>query len=128
LLGRPPARVSASDAPALARSLLERGPGAVILKLGDRGCFYCDRKVELLSGAFEVTARDATAAGDVFNAALAIAMAEGRDLAGSLRFANAAAAISVTRPGAQASVPTRAEVEAFLATAAPASPHARTRS
>ena len=128
LLGRPPGRVSASDAPALARSLLERGPGAVVLKLGDQGSFYCDRKVELLSGAFEVTARDTTAAGDVFNAALAIAMAEGRDLAGSLRFANAAAAISVTRPGAQASVPARAEVEAFLATAAPASPHARTRS
>ncbi len=115
LLGRPPARLSELDAPALARSLLQHGPRAVILKLGDQGCFYCDGETELLSRSFPVTARDATAAGDVFNAALAVALAEDSELTEALRFANAAAAISVTRLGAQTSVPTRAEVDEFLA-------------
>ncbi len=115
LLARPVGRVSASDAPALARALRERGPKAVILKLGDQGCFYSDPGTEIFNHAFAVTARDATAAGDVFNAALAVAVAEDRSIEESLRFANAAAAISVTRVGAQASVPARAEVEQFLA-------------
>jgi ribokinase len=87
-----------------------------VLKLGDQGCFYGDAATEILCHAFPVVARDATAAGDVFNAALAVALAEDRSVAEALRFANAAAAISVTRPGAQASEPTRAEVDRFLAT------------
>jgi ribokinase len=57
---------------------------------------------------------DKTAAGDTFNAALAVALSEDRGIADALRFANAAAAISVTRMGAQASVPARAEVDEFL--------------
>jgi ribokinase len=84
------------------------------LKLGDQGCFYSDGATEILAPAFRVTARDATAAGDVFNAGLAVALAEDRPIAEALRFANAAAAISVTRMGAQASVPSRAEVDQFL--------------
>jgi len=114
LLGMPPGRVSVSDAPALARLLRERGPGAVVLKLGDQGCFYCDGEIELFSAGFAVNARDTTAAGDTFNAALAVALTEGRDVSGALQFANAAAAISVTRMGAQASAPARAEVDQFL--------------
>jgi ribokinase len=114
LLNRPPGRVSASDAPALARALLERGPAAVLLKLGEQGCFYCDGERELASSAFPVTARDTTAAGDTFNAALAVALAEDRAMADALRFANAAASISVTRMGAQASIPSRAEVDVLL--------------
>jgi ribokinase len=117
LLGLPLQRVAASDAPALARCLRERGPKAVVLKLGDQGCFYCDGEVEMLCPAYPVTARDATAAGDVFNAGLAVALAEDRPIAEALRYANAAAAISVTRMGAQASVPSRAEVDQFLAAA-----------
>jgi ribokinase len=62
-----------------------------------------------------VEARDATAAGDTFNGALAVALAEDLPFEQALRFANAAAAISVTRLGAQASIPTRAEVDVFLA-------------
>jgi ribokinase len=65
--------------------------------------------------AFRVDAVDTTAAGDVFNGALAVALAEEVPLPGALRFAQAAAAISVTRPGAQPSAPTRAEIDAFLA-------------
>jgi ribokinase len=114
LLGLPPARVSTSDAPALAHSLRERGPKAVLLKLGDQGCFYCDGEIELFSAAFKVAVLDTTAAGDTFNAALAVALAEDRGIEEALRFANAAAAISVTRMGAQASVPARAEVDAML--------------
>jgi ribokinase len=61
-----------------------------------------------------VVAKDTTAAGDTFNAALAVALAEDRGVEEALRFANAAAAISVTRMGAQASVPARAEVDGLL--------------
>jgi ribokinase len=111
LLGQPPGRISPSDAPAIARRLREQGPLSVVLKLGDQGCFYSDDNTELFSPAVPVTARDTTAAGDVFNAALAVALAENRNIAESLRFANAAAAISVTRPGAQSSIPTRAQVD-----------------
>jgi ribokinase len=62
-----------------------------------------------------VEVRDSTAAGDTFNAALAVALAEGREVDDALQFANAAAAISVTRVGAQASVPSRSEVDYLLA-------------
>jgi ribokinase len=115
LLGVPPGRVSKEDAPRLARRLRELGPRAVVLKLGDQGCFYLDDAGEIFSAGFQVSARDSTAAGDIFNGALAVALAEDRSVAEALRFANAAAAISVTRVGAQASVPSRAEVNAFLA-------------
>jgi len=121
LLGRPAARVTLAEAPELARALLRAGPRAVVLKLGDRGCFYADGREQIHVPAFPVEARDATAAGDTFNGALAVALAEGRGMAAGLRFACAAAALSVTRPGAQSSIPTRAETESFLAerTAAP---------
>jgi ribokinase len=114
LLHLPPQRIALSDAPQLARSLRQLGPAAVVMKLGDQGCFYSDGQTEVRSPAFPVTARDTTAAGDVFNAGLAVALAEDRPIAEALRFANATAAISVTRMGAQASVPSRAEVEALL--------------
>ena len=114
LLHLPPQRIAPSDAPELARSLRQRGPAAVVLKLGDQGCFYSDGQTEIRSPAFAVTARDATAAGDVFNAGLAVALAEDRPIAEALRFANAAAAISVARLGAQASIPIRSEVDEFL--------------
>src|ERR1039457_4868109 len=114
LLGVPPGRVSKEEAPQLARRLRQLGPRSVVLKLGDQGCFYFDDTSEIFSPAFSVTARDTTAAGDIFNAALAVAFSEDRPVADSLRFANAAAAISVTRLGAQASAPSRAEVDQFL--------------
>ena len=117
LVGDPPGRISKVDAAALARRLRERGPAAVVLKLGDQGCFYSSASGEIFSPAFQVEARDTTAAGDTFNGALAVALAEDRGIPEALRFANAAAAISVTRVGAQASVPARAEVDEFLRSA-----------
>ncbi len=114
LLGRPPARVPAADAPALASALRGLGAKAVVLKLGDQGCFYDDGERPLYQPAFPVEVTDSTAAGDAFNGALAVALADEKPLPDALRFASAAAAISVTRSGAQCSMPTRAEVESFL--------------
>jgi len=114
LLGRRPSRVSLADAPALAAAVHALGPKAVVLKLGDQGCFYWDGETEIYSPPFAVEARDATAAGDTFNAALAVALAEDQRISQALRFANAAAAISVTCHGAQSSAPTRQEVEQLL--------------
>jgi len=117
LLGRPPGRVQASEAPELARALRRMGARCVVLKLGDQGCFYDDGGRQIRQPAFPVAVRDSTAAGDTFNAALAVGLAEGKPIEEALRFANAAAAVSVTRLGAQASVPSRREVEEFLAAA-----------
>lgn len=115
LLERAPARFAPSEAGELAHALRARGAEAVVLKMGDQGCVYVDGNQIVHSPAFVVEAVDATAAGDTFNAGLAVALAEGRSVSEALRFANAAAAISVTRLGAQSSAPSREEVLAFLA-------------
>lgn len=115
LLGRAPGRLSLEQARETARRLLELGPRSVVLKLGDQGCYYDDGRESLHVPAFSVPVVDATAAGDTFNAALAVALTEQQPLRAALRFANAAAALSVTRLGAQASVPGREEVERLLA-------------
>jgi ribokinase len=115
LAGRPPARIGPGEAPALAAELRARGARAVALKLGDQGCYYSGPDGECHVAAFAVEAVDATAAGDTFNGALAVALSEGMAMPEALRFANAAAAISVTRLGAQVSIPSREEVVQFLA-------------
>lgn len=105
-----------SDAAAAraADKLLARGVQTVILTLGARGAFVaCDGCRQRVPG-FKVKAVDTTAAGDVFNGALAVALAEERPLPSAVRFANAAAALSVTRLGAQPSAPTRVEIEQLL--------------
>jgi ribokinase len=86
----------------------------VIIKLGDQGCFADSGEMAAHFPGFRVDAVDATAAGDTFNAGLAIALAERLSIDAAIRFANAAAAISVTRKGAQASAPNREEVVALL--------------
>jgi len=113
LLGRRGNAVSVAEAAELGRQLLDLGPRAVILKLGASGAYLADRSAGRHFPARGVDAVDATAAGDTFNGALAVALAEGRDVADAIAFAVAAASISVTRPGAQASIPTRAEVDAL---------------
>jgi ribokinase len=94
--------------------LRARGVQTVILTLGQRGAFVANGKVAQRLPGFRVKALDTTAAGDVFNGALAVALAEDQPLNRAVRFANAAAAISVTRLGAQPSIPTRREIEKFL--------------
>lgn len=114
LLNEPEMAISEESVPEVARRVRGMGVRAVILKLGDRGCYYADRSQQFHVSPFRVTAIDTTAAGDVFNAALAVALAEGGELRDALRFANASAALSTTRVGAQSSVPRRSEVEEFL--------------
>ena len=114
LLGREPARVTFAEAPEIASALRALGVGAVILKLGDQGCFYSGPEGEFAVPGFAVQAVDTTAAGDTFNAGFAVALSEGMGVESALRFGNAAAAISVTRLGAQASAPSRAEVDALV--------------
>jgi ribokinase len=114
LLARPPERITPAEAPAVAAALAALGARMVVLKLGDRGCFFHGAGEAYHVPGFAVEAVDSTAAGDTFNAALAVALAEGAAIGHALRFANAAAAISVTRMGAQASAPGRAEVDALV--------------
>lgn len=98
-----------------AEKLIERGVRGVVLKRGAQGVF-----VAVAGGEsswvkpFPVHVVDTVAAGDCFNGAFAVALLEGLDPWGAARFASAAAAISVTRKGAQSSMPSRAEVEALL--------------
>jgi ribokinase len=97
-----------------ARRLIRMGAGAVAITLGDRGAYFDDGSNGGFVSCFEVRAVDATAAGDVFSGALAVALAEGRSLAESVRFAGAAAALSVTKLGAQPSAPARNDISRFL--------------
>jgi ribokinase len=99
----------------IARTLLAKGPQALALKLGVRGVYLADRNgLNRQIEAFAVRAVDTTAAGDAFNGAFATALMLGNDPTESARFAAAAAAISVTRPGAQSSMPTLLEVQDLL--------------
>ncbi|CUH40353.1 Ribokinase [Jannaschia seosinensis] len=102
---------------AAGNALLARGVAkAAILTLGAQGVLYhsADRSEHV--AAFDAgPVVETTGAGDAFNGGFACALAEGRDPVEAARFACALAAISVTRPGAAASMPTRAEVDALLA-------------
>jgi ribokinase len=113
LLGESPRPVSPAEAPALAQRLHALGAAQVLLKLGERGSFYSSGSFSHFAPALSVQAIDSTAAGDTFNAALAVALAEGLPVPAAMLFANKAAALSVTRAGAQSSAPSRAEVDAF---------------
>lgn len=97
-----------------ATKLRHRGVATVIITLGAQGAFVAGAKFHQLVPGFKVKAVDTTAAGDVFNGALAVALGEGRPLLDAVHFANAAAALSVTRLGAQPSAPTRLEIDRFL--------------
>jgi ribokinase len=109
--------VKVTDEAAAARAcakLRSRGVRTVILTLGARGAYLADVGGQQLVPGFKVKAVDSTAAGDIFNGALSVALAEGKSLRDAVRFANAAAALSVTRRGAQASAPNREDIERFL--------------
>jgi ribokinase len=115
LLGAAGSRIETYEqAAAAAAELQQMGPRSVVIKMGGLGCFVRAPEFEGAAPAFAVTAVDSTAAGDVFNGALAVALAEGQGIQEAARFACAAAAVSVTRAGAQTSIPTRQEVEEFL--------------
>jgi len=106
---------SSADTERTAGTLLGLGPRAVVVTLGAAGALVAVAAERTYVPAFPVEPRDTVAAGDVFNGCLAVMLAEGRDLVAATRIAAAAAAISVTREGAQTSAPHRGEIEAFLA-------------
>lgn len=107
---------SEADARRAAQALRAMGVGTVALTLGGRGALLCDATGEhRLPALGRGPVVDTVGAGDVFAGAYATALSEGRAPREAVRFANAAAGISVTRPGAAASAPTRAEVDAALA-------------
>lgn len=106
---------SANPDPALtAALLLNQGPAGVILKMGSRGAYLATDGVEQQLNAIAVKAVDTTAAGDALNGAFAVGLMSGKTPIESVRFAVAAASLSVTRPGAQTSMPTLAEVTTML--------------
>lgn len=115
LLGETAERLSLAEAEAIAGRLLTTGVGAVIVKLGPQGCLVADGRTMSRIPAPAVDAVDTTAAGDVFNGALAVALAEQAGLLDACRFAVHAAAMSVTRIGAQPSMPFRDEVDRWMA-------------
>ena len=95
-------------------TLLRLGVKQLLITLGEEGVILASVNQRLLIPAFKVTAIDTVAAGDAFVGALAVALTRGLSLKKAAQFANAAAAISVTRPGAQPSLPTQIEVRKFL--------------
>ena len=97
-----------------ARELIGRGARKVIVKMGAAGALLVEASREHFWPARRVTAVDTTAAGDAFNGAFAVALAEGKGEEEAGDFAGAAAAVSVTRAGAQPSMPTREEVRRLM--------------
>jgi ribokinase len=108
LAGR--AAVDVHTARLVASQLEARGPRAVIVTLGASGAILADGNYVTHLPAPTVETVDTTGAGDAFNGALAVALAEGQPLASAVIFANRVAAMSTTRPGAQAAMPDRATV------------------
>ncbi len=104
------------DARKASEELHNRGINTVIITLGSQGAFLSDRitGVSKTVPGFKVEATDTTAAGDVFNGQLAVALAEGLSLEDAIRQAHAAAALSVQKLGAQSSIPRREETDYFL--------------
>jgi len=114
LLGRAESPATFDEASVAAHTLQQYGAQSVIIKMGAAGCWVLDKGDASTIQGYPVSVVDTTAAGDTFNGALATSLARGDTLVEAARFANAAAALSVTRSGAIASIPDLAEVEAFL--------------
>jgi len=97
-----------------AERLLASGVKAVVVTMGARGFLWADSEAMAFVAAPAVTAVDATAAGDAFTGSLAVGLAQGQSLPDAAAFAARVAALSVTKMGAQPSLPTRQEVDAFV--------------
>jgi ribokinase len=110
------ARLIGDQVDAVLEGLIARGAGSVVMTCGAAGCaVLADGKRQRVPG-FHVEAVDTTGAGDCFNGALAVALARGFAMIEAVRYANAAAALAVTRFGAQIAMPTDEEVRQFLRT------------
>ncbi|HTV56881.1 MAG TPA: ribokinase [Terriglobia bacterium] len=116
LCGENVGRIQPSNAKRYARQLMSKGPRNVLLKLGNHGAYIATAEgASVRIPAYKVPAVDSTAAGDALNAGFAVALMSGMDATAAARYASSVAALSVTRLGAQPSMPTAAEVSRFLA-------------
>jgi ribokinase len=95
-------------------SMVDMVSGAVIVTLGGNGVMVAERRKRHHLPAYPVEVIDTVAAGDAFVGAFAVALAEGKFVVDAAGFGNAAGALTVTHPGAQPSIPTRAELDKFL--------------
>lgn len=102
------------DIEAAARKLLAQGTKNVIVTLGGRGALLVQWGSSKLFSPPDIQVVDTTAAGDTFNGAIAVALSEGRTIENAICFANHASTISVSRKGAQSSIPSRKEVDMFM--------------
>lgn len=110
--------IRVSDVESARRAALwfrEKGVQQIVITMGSQGAFIFTDNFQGMVPAYKVKAIDTTAAGDVFNGALTVALSEGKTTADAARFGCAASALAVMRPGAQSSIPTRTEIDAFLA-------------
>lgn len=108
-------KVTDDNIESVCRAIQEMGPEHIILTLGSRGSFVYDNQVQQRVESFMVDAVDSTAAGDTFCGAFAVSILSGnQDIISAVRFASAAGAISVTRQGAQTSIPELKEIKQFL--------------
>jgi ribokinase len=107
-----------ADTPQLARQAAARlraeGVRHVVVTLGEAGCLLLSEESERTVAPYQVDVVDTVGAGDAFNGALAVALADGRPLAEAAAWANAAGALAVTRPGAQGALPRRNQIEALI--------------
>ena len=109
-------QVTADNMEEVCRAIKDMGPEHIILTLGSRGSYIFDNQLQQYVESFSVKAVDSTAAGDTFCGALAVSILRGdQDIIGAVRFANAAGALSVTRQGAQTSIPDLGDIEKLLA-------------
>ncbi len=97
-----------------AHEMIKRGIKELIVTTGQKGCIYINDECHKSFSAHEVNAVDTTAAGDSFTGAIAVALNEGKSIIEAIHFATAVAALTVTRKGAQSSLPYRNEVEDFI--------------
>lgn len=97
-----------------ARKLIEKGVKNILVTLGERGALFINAETEQYFPARCVQAVDTTAAGDCFNGAFIMALAEGKNTEEAIKFANIASSITVTRKGAQSSIPYRDEIKKYI--------------
>lgn len=106
---------SLADAEKAAQVILDKGVGNVIITMGSQGAYFKNAEESFLVPALPVAAVDTTGAGDAFHGGFAAALADGKSVREAMAYGTAVAALSVTRVGAAAAMPSRAETEAFLA-------------
>lgn len=102
------------EAERAAERLREKGVETVVIKMGSQGSYIKSPGVKMMVPAFKVKAVDTVASGDAFNAGLAVALSQGRDIVGAVRWGAAAGAVAATKKGALTSMPYRNEVEKLI--------------